>query len=182
MTSRSMCYRLAKKEGLCDNCAYGTVGLMYKKIFDYQSKNYFKSPFTITQASTEFLKAHQDCFPAPNQAVANSLMNPVDARLISRDVTPYTGTLVRIYGLVVQTEAESYNNGTLTTIQVSPVEGGNLFYVYYTGTSPVLQNDYGYFWVLPVASTSYPRVDGGTGAAIVSIGSWCEKAGSPYAF
>jgi hypothetical protein len=171
-----------KNEGLCDNCTYGSVGVQYKKLFGFLSTNYFKSAVALSQPSIDFLKAHQDFFPAPNQATANSLTNPVDARLISKDVTPYTGTLVKVYGIVVKTDSQSSNGGTLTTIQVSPVEGGDLFYVFYTGNSPVLANDYGYFWVLPVATTIYQRVDGGTDNAVVSIGAWCEKAGNPYGF
>lgn len=172
-----------KKEGLCDNCTYGPLGVQYKTLFDgLNSSGFFKSAVTIPQQAIEFLKAHQDCFPAPNQAVANSLMNPVDARLISKDITPYTGTLVKVYGSVLSTQAQSSGTGTQTYICVSPQEGGDSFFVYYQGSAPLLQGDYGYFWVLPIAVTSYDTVIGGTYSAIVSIGSWCEKAGSPYGF
>lgn len=174
---------VTKKEGLCDLCTYGSVGLGYKTYFDQLTKDdYFKSAVTISQPAIDFLKAHQDCFPAPNRAVANSLMNPVDARFISKDITPYTGTLVRLYGSVVSVNAEGSGTDTFTTILVSPQEGGDSFFVFYAGNAPVLEGDYGYFWTLPIALTSYDTVAGGTYPAIVSIGAWCEKAGSPYAF
>lgn len=172
---------VTKKEGLCDPCAYGSVGYQYKTLFDENNTSEFwKSAVTIPQPAIEFLKAHQDCFPAPNQAVANGLMNPVDTRLISKDITPYTGTLVRVYGSVVKTEAAS--DGSLTFVQVGPQDGGDSFFVYYTSAISLLKGDYGYFWVLPIAATSYDTVDAGTYPAIVSIGSWWEKAGSPYGF
>ncbi len=172
---------VTKKEGLCDACTYGPLGLEYKTLFDgYNNSDYWKSAVTIPQPAIEFLKAHQDCFPAPNQAVANSLMNPVDTRLISKDITPFTGTLVRVYGSVVKTEAAP--DGTLTFVQVAPQDGGDSFFVYYTRAVSLLEGDYGYFWVLPIAATSYETVDAGTYPAIVSIGSWWEKAGNPYGF
>ena len=175
-------YTVEKKtEGLCDSCNYGAVGLQYKTLFDSLNKNdFWETDVTIPQPAIDFLKAHQDCFPAPNQAVANSLMNPVDTRLISKDITPFTGTLVSVYGSVVKTEATPFNGGTLTFVQVAPQDGGNSLFAYYTSAVSLLDGDYGYFWVLPIAATSYETIEAGTHPAIVSIGSWWEKAGSPY--
>ena len=168
------------KEGTCDQCRYGPWGAQFKAALEALSKSgFFKSDVTIPGAAAEFMKSHANCLPAASQGIAEAVTNPVDPRLVARDYTPYTGGLVHVYGSVIKTESIDFGGGKLTFLQISPKDTSDSWFVFYPADTDVLDQDYGDFWLLPLGTTTYDATMG-TRSALVTVGSWVQKAQKPW--
>ena len=166
-----------------DNSTYSSdsKAQLFQNLFDRYGGGDFEPKVLLTQEAKDFIDSHEDIFPAGNKEGIDTLTETVDPRLVARDFTPYSDTLVQVYGTVLSSESFVFEEDTMTILQVMPEEGGDLWFVYYPSETDILDEDYGYYWVLPVASNAiYETVAGGKSEGVVCIGSFCEKAPSPW--
>ena len=121
--------------------------------------------YNMSQKSIDFINEHEDLFPASG----------VDT------LTPYINSeigyqvMVIDYAGVLQISEQDAGDETLTILQTYDDEGEN-YMVYYFGELPnVLDDDTVKIYGIPLGTTSFDNISGGTTLAVVLGGCYVEK-------
>lgn len=135
------------------------------------------SGYTMSQKSIDFINAHEELFPAAGvDDLTQYVNNEIGYKNISKSPDSYGDEIMVVdYSGVVHISEEKVGSDTFTTLQTYD-EDGNSYLVYYFGALPdVLDDDYVKIYGVPLGTTSFDNVSGGTTLAVVLGGSYVEK-------
>lgn len=135
------------------------------------------SGYNMTQKSIDFINEHEDLLPASDLgSIEQYVDNEIGYRNISKSPDNYGDQIIVVdYAGVVYISEEKVGDSTFTTLQAYD-EDGQSYMVYYFGALPdVLDDDYVKIYGVPLGTTSFDNISGGTTLAVVFGGCYVEK-------
>ena len=131
----------------------------------------------MSQKSIDFINEHEDLFPASGvDALTPYINSEIGYKNISKSPDKYGDQVMVIdYAGVLQISEQDAGDETLTILQAYDDEGEN-YMVYYFGELPnVLDDDTVKIYGIPLGTTSFDNISGGTTLAVVLGGCYVEK-------
>ena len=131
----------------------------------------------VTQNTSDFINEHEDLFPASGVDTLTPYINSeIGYKNISKSPDKYGDQVMVIdYAGVLQISEQDAGDETLTILQAYDDEGEN-YMVYYFGELPnVLDDDTVKIYGIPLGTTSFDNISGGTTLAVVLGGCYVEK-------
>lgn len=133
--------------------------------------------YNMSQKSIDFINEHEDLFPASGvDALTPYISSEIGYKNISKSPDKYGDQVMVIdYAGVLQISEQDAGDETLTILQAYDDEGEN-YMVYYFGELPnVLDDDTVKIYGIPLGTTSFDNISGGTTLAVVLGGCYVEK-------
>lgn len=133
--------------------------------------------YNMSQKSIDFINEHEDLFPASGvDALTPYINSEIGYKNISKSPDKYGDQVMVIdYAGVLQISEQDAGDETLTILQAYDDEGEN-YMVYYFGELPnVLDDDTVKIYGIPLGTTSFDNISGGTTLAVVLGGCYVEK-------
>lgn len=135
-------------------------------------------PYTISDKANTFLENHSELFPAESyEKVVPFINNSIQYKHLSKSVEQYgdqvvtmAGKVQDIYEDVEDNEADKY---TFTAIIVSD-DDFNYYYIFYPGKCDIYEGDSVIIYGIPVGSSGYDNMGGGTTLVEVMAGCYIK--------
>ena len=134
-------------------------------------------PYTISEKASEFLLWNSDLFSTKKfKKIKNCIDYDISYKHISKNASKYGDNLMCISPAYVIScsETEIDEETTLTELQLEDTDGNN-YMVIYIGSIDVFENDIVECYALPLGTSSFENISGGTTLAIVTAGSFINK-------
>lgn len=134
-------------------------------------------PFIISEKAKTFLMEHEDYFPTTNyNHIASMVDTALEYRYVEKNASEYGDKLMELSELyVISISEESMDEqNKFTEIQAVDIED-NVYLILYIGAVDIFKEDIIKAVALPLGTTSYENVSGGTTNALVVAGSYLEK-------
>lgn len=134
-------------------------------------------PYTISEKASEALLWNSGLFPAKKfKKIRNYIDYDISYKHIAKNPTKYGDSLICISPAYVIScsETEIDEETTLTELQLEDSDGNN-YMVIYIGSIDVFENDIVECYALPLGTSSFENISGGTTLAIVTAGSFINK-------
>lgn len=135
------------------------------------------SGYTMSQKSVDFINAHEDLFPATSVDNLTQYVNSeIGYKKISKNPDNFGDQIMIVENAgVVYISEEKVDDMTFTSLQVYD-DNGECYLVYYFGELPdILDDDYVKVYGVPLGTTGFDNVSGGTTLAVVLGGCYVEK-------
>lgn len=134
----------------------------------------------LQQESYDFIVANQDLLPATNDENIAKVKGLVDSsisyKLLNKNVSPYLSKFTTFSGTVVSVEENVLDSGeTISLTHILDDEYNSYQILMYKTTGDILEEDVVQFWGVPVGSSSFENVSGGTTNVQNFIGSHMVK-------
>ncbi len=144
------------------------------------AQSYYQSTTTMTPAAKEFIDAHEDLFPCETDEAKAEAVSLTDTglswKMINKSPNQYGDQMFTANRLEVVQIFETPDAGwTLTWILAIDNEF-NYYAIYYLGSVDVYEGDTINIRVLPMGTSSFDNVSGGTTLVVACAGSIVEKA------
>ena len=133
--------------------------------------------YQLLGQESDFINEHEDLFPASGvDALTPYINSEIGYKNISKSPDKYGDQVMVIdYAGVLQISEQDAGDETLTILQAYDDEGEN-YMVYYFGELPnVLDDDTVKIYGIPLGTTSFDNISGGTTLAVVLGGCYVEK-------
>lgn len=134
-------------------------------------------PYTMSDKASEFLIGYPEFFSTTKlKKITNYVDYDISYKHIAKNASKYGDKLMCISPAYVIScsETDIDDETTLTELQLED-EGGNSYMVIYIGSVDVFENDVVECYGLPLGTTSFDNISGGTTLAIVVAGSYISK-------
>ena len=134
-------------------------------------------PYTISEKASEFLMWCPDLFSTTKFKKIKDYINyDISYKHIAKNASKYGDSLMCISPAYVIScsETEIDEDTTLTELQLQDNDG-NDYMVIYIGTVDVFENDIVECYGLPLGTSSFENISGGTTLAIIVAGSYINK-------
>ena len=131
----------------------------------------------MAEIQTHYIARSEDLFPAASaDALTQYVNSEIGYKNISKNPDKFGNQIITVdYAQVVQINEGNAGNHPFTIMQIMDENVDN-YMVYYFGEIPeVLEDDYVKVYGLPLGTTSFDNVGGGTTLAAVLGGCWVEK-------
>lgn len=135
------------------------------------------SGYTMSQKSVDFINAHEDLFPATSVDNLTQYVNSeIGYKKNSKNPDNFGDQIMIVENAgVVYISEEKVDDMTFTSLQVYD-DNGECYLVYYFGELPdILDDDYVKVYGVPLGTTGFDNVSGGTTLAVVLGGCYVEK-------
>lgn len=135
-------------------------------------------PYTISDKANTFLKNHSELFPAESyEKIVPFINNSIQYKHLSKSAEQYGDQIVAIAGKVQDiyenVQDDDDDQYTFTAILVSD-DDHNYYYIFYPGKCDVYEGDSVTIYGIPVGSSSYDNMGGGTTVVEVMAGCYIK--------
>lgn len=133
--------------------------------------------YTMSQKSVDFINAHEDLFPATSVDDLTQYVNSeIGYKNISKNPDNFGDQIMIVENAgVVYIGEEKVDDMTFTILQVYD-DNGESYLIYYFGELPdILDDDYVKVYGVPLGTTGFENVGGGTTLAVALGGCYVEK-------
>lgn len=145
-----------------------------RKIFDQLQEN-DSMPFTMTEKAKSMLDTHPELFQADQSNPDQYLDSSLTYRQLSKNIDNYGDRLISIPNAYVVSAYETdLGEYCLSEFHLYDNDG-NSYYVFSLVSYDIYDGDTVTCYGLPIASTSFENVSGGTTLAIVLVSSHLQK-------
>lgn len=145
-------------------------------IFSAMQKN-DSIPFTITDKAMDMLKANPDLFTENKNVNLNAYTDlSLEYKMINKNINNYGDYLINAEGLyVIKIDETTVGDKTYSELQLNDYEGNVYYVIGLTSYNDIYDGDTVSIYALPLGTTSYENVGGGTTNAIVFAGAFIQK-------
>lgn len=180
MTGKGGCYWTESGYQEVGTYKNGLFSPTEDEFFDNMVRSYsssmFKSTLELNDTSLEFIRTHENIFPAETEEEKAAAMELVDSTIeykhLSKSTDNYLDKLIYFkMQNILQVEEFTNWGHTVTRMLTSDQNYSNYHYIFYDGAIDVFDGDNITFVSLPIGSSSYDNVGGGATNVIVSIAS-----------
>lgn len=153
-----------------------TKAELFDNMIRWYSSSIFLNTMELNDTTLEFIRAHENIFPATTEEEKSETMGLVDSSIeykhLSKSTSNYLDKLIYFkMQEIIQTDEFTMWGHTLTSIVTADQNYSNFHFIFYDGTIDIFDGDNITFVSLPVGSASYNNVSGGSTNVIVSIAS-----------
>ena len=152
----------------------------FAELFKEQINILTDEKLELSQESYDYIVANHTLFPTnTDEAIAQAKEktdSSISIKHLNKNAQPYFQTLTTFQGTVVSVEEVPLDNGV--TLSVTHILDDNMdsYQVFlYKTTGDILEDDVVRFWGVPVGSSSFENVSGGTTNVQNFFGSHIEK-------
>lgn len=136
--------------------------------------------YTLTEDAAAYLDAHPDFFPATTEetisAVKNAVDNTITYPMLTKSIANNSSTLIHIEDVtVLQIFEDGLVGHTLTSALLEDADYNHYQLVYDGALPDVLEDDVITVDALPIASSGFDNIGGGTTNVIVIAGAHVQK-------
>lgn len=136
--------------------------------------------YELTAKAKEFIPAHEELFPAKNKELAAKYTNSkIKYKHIIKSPEDYGDKLIKLENYEIlqisEIDWEYGEHGKLTHIEAHDGYGGNAVSIFYFNKTNLYKDDRITIYALPLDTTSWENIGGGTTLAIALAGSYIEK-------
>lgn len=148
----------------------------FDNMIRWYSSSMFQNTIELNDTTLEFIRTHENIFPATTEEEKAEAMGLVDSSIeykhLSKSTSNYLDKLIYFkMQNIAQTEEFTRWGHTITRVLTTDQNYSNYHYIFYDGTIDIFDGDNITFVSLPVGSASFDNIGGGTTNVIVSIAS-----------
>ena len=130
--------------------------------------------YAVSDASISFIDAHENFFPTQTEADLQALEPFIDRSVeykhLTKSITPYLSSIISIPNVSVSQIFETPLAGHTITSMLALNQDGNCFVIHFDRALDIYEGDTISLYGLPIATSSFDNVSGGTTNNIVIYG------------
>ena len=130
--------------------------------------------YAVSDASISFIDAHENFFPTQTEADLQALEPFIDRSVeykhLTKSITPYLSNIISIPNVSVSQIFETPLAGHTITSMLALNQDGNCFVIHFDRALDIYEGDTISLYGLPIATSSFDNVSGGTTNNIVIYG------------